>query len=317
VAWALGAPYTSQADMEANAPVASTCRVWEAGGYFRLPGALADVTCDCVSKGRSMSSMPGNLILDLLTLTKAKVPALSTLTWDTASINALNAAFQAECGVYLQDGDLISDALDRICSACGAYWYFSPLGVFTVGQFVDPVNLTPADPALATDVNVLSLSRQKTQDTQGGIPAHTVTLLRSKNYTVQQSPVPSIDSVKKSWLAQEFRKSSIYNASVKNAHPLSQELVIETCLTQDVPAELTRRAALYNVPRDLWELEVDARIFPDTGYLLPGKCFALTLSDYIQGTGNTYRYNTMLKKTIVIGYTINRLTKRINLTLWG
>ena len=315
--WSAGLPYASQLDMETSAPLPGQYRVWEAGGYFRINSATSDVTCDAVSKGRAMTAMPGNLIVDLLTLAAANVPALSGLTWDASSITALNGSFKAECGVYLQDGDLISDALDKICSACGAYWYFSPLGVLTVGQFKDPMGLTPAAPTLATDVNVYTITRQKTQDTVGGIPAHTITLLRSKNYTVMTSPVSSLAADRKAWLAEEFRKSSLYNAGVKTSHPLSQELVIETCLTQDNPAEVTRRAALYNVPRDLWDAEVPSDIFPSTASVFPGLCLRLDLTDYLDGVGVVHRYNTILKNTVVVGFTINRITKRINLTLWG
>lgn len=301
--------YTSQADMEANAPSPGKYRVWEQGGYFRLGSPAAGViTCDAASYGRSVTARPGNLIADLLTL--------SGHSFNATSINALNAAFRGECGVFCSSGETVSATMDKICSACGAYWYPDQYGIIQIGQFADPDTLT-ADYTLSTRGTAIHAAEvQKSQDTTGGIPAYCVTLKRSKNWTTQTDVFAAVTDARKEWLAEEWRTTQIIDADVLTAHPKSEEMEIETSLTQANVAEATRRAGLYSVPRNLVELTLSLDAFGSTANIRPGLCISLSLED-ITVPGITHRYGFIDKKMLLIGYTINRVTERISATLWG
>lgn len=301
--------YSSQADMEANAPAPGKYRVWEEGGYFRLGSSAAGtITCDAASYGRSVTARPGNLIADLLTI--------SSHSYDAASVAALTSAFRGECGVFCPSGETVSATMDKICSACGAYWYPNQYGIIHVGQLVDPATLT-ADYSISTRGTAIHAAEvQKAQDTAGGIPAYCVTLKRSKNWTVQTDVFAAVSDARKEWLAEEYRLTQVSNATVLNAHPKSEEMQIETCLTQGNAAEATRRAGLYSVPRNLVELTLSMDAFGSTANIRPGLCISLSLED-IAVPGTTHRYAFVDKKMLLIGYTINRVTERISATLWG
>jgi len=301
--------YVDQADMEANAPSPGKYKVWEQGGYFRLGSSPAGViTCDAASYGRSVTAKPGNLISDLLTLVGAD--------YNAASINALNAGFRAECGVFLGNGEPVSAALDLICSACGAYWYFDANGTLFVGQFVDPVNAV-SDYTINTGSTIVSKATIKsTQDTQGGIPAHIVTLLRSKNETTQTEVFGRVTEARKVWLKEQWRKTQIVNPEVKTNHPLSEELKIETSLTQENTEEATRRAALYSVQRDLIDIDVPIDTFGHTSNIRPGMIVTLVLEDTTTQV-LLHRFGYVSKKMAVVGYIENRISEKLTLSLWG
>lgn len=303
-----GGTYSSQADMEANAPSPGTYRVWEQGGYFRMGSSAAGmVTCDAASYGRSVTAKVGNLIADLLTL--------QGVSYDAASILALNSTFTSEVGIFA-NGDTVSAVLDQLCSACGAYWYFSSLGTLVVGQLVDPATLA-ADYSLSTQgTAIFSAEVQKSQDTNGGIPAHIVTLLRSKNYTVQASVAGVVPEDRKAWLKEQWRKTQVIDSAVKTAHPLSEEMQIETTLTQDNLTEATRRAGLYSVQRDIAILELSLDAFGSTANLRPGLCVSLDLVDASLPT-TIHRFGYLNKKMLLVGFTVNRVSARINATFWG
>lgn len=304
--------YTSQADMEANAPAPGKYRVWEQGGYIRLGSTPAGaVTCDAASYGRSVTAKVGNLMADLLTL--AGVP------YDSSSISQLNTDFVAETGIFTKGGS-ITDCLDLLAASAGSYWYFSSTGVFKVGRLLNPSGLS-ADYTLSTvGTAIHSASVAKSEDTPGGIPSYAVTLLRSKNNTVMTDVAGRVSAERKAWLASEWRKTQVVDTAVQTAHPLSQELEIATALTQDNATEATRRAGLYSVQRDLLELELSYDAFGSIANVRPGLCVAVDLEDATQGS-TLHRFNYINKKMILIGYTINRTAKeqagRITATFWG
>lgn len=304
--------YASQADMEANAPSPGKYRVWELGGYFRLGSSRAGtVTCDAVSYGRSVTAKPGNLITDLLTL--------NGTGYDSASIAQLNADFTSESGVFTREGK-ISDVLDLLASSAGAFWYFTPQGVFKVGRLVDPAGLA-ADYTISTRGTAIHRAKlANSEDTTGGVPAHIVTMLRSRNYTPMTDVAGIVSVERKAWLEEEWRKTQKVTPSVKTDHPLSEELIIQTALTQDNSAEVERRAGLYSVARDILELELSIDAFGSTSNLWPGLCVAVDLEDATQGS-LLHRFNYINKKMILIGFTIDRNADngngRITATFWG
>jgi hypothetical protein len=307
-----GGLYSDQTDMETNEPLSGTYKVWEEGGYFRTGMSVTDLTCDAVNFGRSVTARPANLIADLLTL--------AGFSYDTTSITNLNNSFRSEVGVYIPAGGAtIAFVIDAICSSCGAYWYFDAVGTFMVKQFVDPATLSPEYTLNTSTDGIETVSIEQTRDTAGGVPAHILTLLRSKNYTIQTDVAGIVTEESKTWSKETWRKTQVIDETVKTAHPSSEELIIETtltCITQDDTAEAERRAALYSVERDLIVLNVPLDIFGSTANLVPGLCIALELED-VKIDGTEYRYGYTSKNMAVIGFTINRVSERIDLTLWG
>jgi len=301
-----GGTYINQADMENVPPYPGQYKVWETGGYIRLGSSVSDLTCDVVSYGRSSTARPGNLIRDLLTI--------CSIPFNTSSMDTLINSFSEECGVYIC-GDTIASVMDKLCSACGGYWFPDQYGVIQVGRVLDPTTLSAAF-ALSTSINVYSVKPTKNKDTASGVPAHTFTLLRSRNPTVQTDLAGIVAASRKTWLAEEWRKTQVVNASIKSAHPLSEELTIETCLSNAATAECTRRADLYMADRYTFELTTDLDVFGSAANIVPGMCIVVDLEDIINQV-TTHRYNIVDKKMMLIGYTQDRTSNRATLKLWG
>lgn len=306
------AVYATESALLSVAPEPGTYGVWEAGGYIRLGSpAVGTVTCNVASRGRAVTARPATLIKDLLLLTNT--------AYDEASLTALQAAFRSEAGVYSAGAAAltITQALDSLCSACGAYWYFDAFGKVVVKQLVAPEELSPSY-VLSTAKKVYSVAIAKTQDTVGGIPAHLVTLLRSRNYTVmtRSDVVDGLSDARKNWLKEEWRKTQVSIESVLTAYPTAKELIIETTLVKDDPVEAQRRSALYSVPRELITIEVDIDCFGSTSKLYPGLCIQLEL-EHVTAPGVLHRYGVINKKMVVVGFIINRVTDRSSITLWG
>lgn len=298
-----GGTYTDQIDMETNAPLPGHYMVWELGGYFRLGSTPAgNITFDGASYGRSVTAKTSNLIRDALSIN-----GLSGMVEDV-SFESLAQAAPFESGIYITNNENLSDVIDRLCSAAGAFWYFDVNRKVVLGQFVDPSTMLP-DFSLSTNSIIEKFKREKIKDTPGGMPVHTLRFYHSQNYTIQTDPAESVSQSRRAWLKEKWLTETVTDESIKISHPLSGELDIETSLASPDLQEAIRRFNLYSVDRDLVTLDgILLETFGSVRTLHPGLCFQLDLNG---------RFGYSPKNMILIGFTVNHVSETVSLSLWG
>lgn len=196
---AAGSTYTSQADMEANAPAAGEYRAWLSGGMFRLGSSpVGQITCDAV-EGATAADRTAAQVAKRIALRKLASGAL--VTQDFTDLDALNAA---EVGIYINGNTTYRAALDDVLGSIGGWWSFDTGGKLNVGRLDAPAG-TPA--MSLTGAEALSLDRVATNDAGRGVPAYQVNLDYQKNYTVQPAgslagSVPNISAA--AWIPSTF-----------------------------------------------------------------------------------------------------------------
>lgn len=297
-----GADYTSQADMEANAPAAGYYRVWPAGGCIRLgsvPSGL--LTCDA-SAGAAAANRTAAQVLQAIALSVG----LSAGSISSADVAALDVAAGAELGVWLRDQTALQ-AMDDVAGSVGAYYGFDRLGVLRMARLEAPSG-TPA--ATLTQSDVIRIERQASNDAGRGVPIWRYTLGYQHFYTTQDSDLAgSVTAARRAALCLAERTVEAADVTVKTAHLLSPVMTGSTYLVDATAAatEAARRLGLYKATRSMYA--VRARL--DSSALSQvelGAVVRLQLNRFGMSTGQDFR---------VIGFTADYRLSVLELTLWG
>jgi hypothetical protein len=307
VALTLEGTYTDQADMEANEPSPGCFKVWETGGYFRLGASPAGtVTFDGCSYGRSVNAKMSNLITDLLTLHDKQSMI------NSASFTAFADDVRYENGIYLSGTmPTISEVIDRFCDSCGAFWYFNSSGEMMLDQLEEPSSLSTDYELNSSTTPTENFSRQKSQDTPGGIPVHSLTLQYARNYSVATTFPGSVTDLRRAWLKEPWTFNKHEDGSILTAHPMAGEMAIETTFSGTaggITPETIRRFGLYSVMRDIVSAEVELELFGSLANLRPGLCFNVNFSG---------RFGFINKKMVLVAFTVNHVDEKVILSLWG
>lgn len=218
-----GAAYASQADMEANAPARGQYRVWSSpsGTYVRLgatPGGT--VTADLLPQATASATYPGALMRAVVT----GPGGLSAGEVDDAALTALDAVCPWPIGLWTGEGETVAQLLDRICAACGAWWSFTPAGIFTAGRLAygTPVmtlrRLSHDVIADASTFDIIRSEMQQISDEEAGAPVYAVTVGYAHAVTVQTSPAGSVTAARRAFLEAEWR----YTAQAADATTLAR-----------------------------------------------------------------------------------------------
>lgn len=303
----VGAVYTSQADMEANAPTAGQYRVWNdatAGCFVRLGGApTGTVTVDAVQGAAVANRTVAQLYSQIL-----QAAGISSSDINSADITALDAAAPYEAGVYAPyDQDITPlELLDTLCASVGAWYGCDASGSFRIGQIAVP---TGAAVGTITATDILKIERVSSRDPGVGIPAWKMKIGYQRIYSVQNDLTAAVADARKAYLAEEYRRVESSDASVKTANLTSPELEFLTVLTSasDAAAEADRRLAIYKVRRDMYQLtiRVDAAL---AAALDIGKVVSLQINRFGMGAGKNF---------LIIGIRTNMRGYQFDLTLWG
>lgn len=133
-----GSTYTSQSDMEANAPSAGQYRVWNsaAGTYIRLgTNSSGAVTADATQGANAAARTVGQLFNSILTYA-----GIASGNISAADITALDAAASYATGLATPwDRDMTTlEALDILCASVGAWYGADRDGVFRIGRIEIP-----------------------------------------------------------------------------------------------------------------------------------------------------------------------------------
>ncbi len=296
-----GATYSSQADMETNAPSAGQYRVWLAGGMFRLGGSPAgQITCDAIdgatSADRTAAQLAKQVLLDA---------GISSGDISSSDVSSLDSATSAEAGYWLNSAATGKQVLDAVLGSVGAWWGVDRLGKFRMARFEAPSG-TPV--ASLNEVEIIKIDRISGADV--AIPVWQVTLSYQPYATTTTSDLAgSVSDARRAELAEAVRKVTAADVSVKTLHPLAETLEVETNLADATAAqtEANRLLALYKVRRDT--LSVRVALDADLAAAIDlGAVVSVAVPRYGYGSGRLMRV-TSIRTDLRNGM--------LDLTLWG
>lgn len=279
---------------------AGTFHTCNALGLFRLNATPAGlVTADATEGATAADRTVAQLVKRIATL--AAVPAL-----DNADVTAMDAANNAEAGVWITDEMTFAEALDVLSSSVGAFYGFDNAGVFRCGILTDP----SGSPVAEIDESECIGGIERMVATDVSVPAWRVVVQYAKNYVVQTSDLAgSVTADRRASLASEYRSEAAEDASIKTQWKMASELTVGGALVSqsDAAAEAARLLALYKVRRDIFEATVPLDVVTGAGVRLLS-VVTLAANRFGLSGGKSFR---------VIGLRYELANSRIRLTLWG
>lgn len=301
-----GAAYTSQADMETNAPSAGQYRAWlnAAGSYIRVNTPSGVLTVDATQGATTGARTAAQLMSQVLQ--KGGILVADIVT---ADVTALDAAAAYVVGYWVgHDIEMPGiQVLDLLANSAGAWWGVDRTGKFRMGQVVDPAAVTSV--GIISAVDILEIDRVRATDEGSGVPAWQVKL----NYALYQEVLSDLGSAVattvKSDRAEKYRQVLANDATVKTKFPKAVEMSFDTCIAgqSDAQTEINRRLGLYKVVRDT--LTITARLDDATAAAIDlGKVITVQLPRFSYAAG---------KKFLITGIRTNLRNNLFYLTLWG
>lgn len=299
-----GVDYTSQADMETNAPAAGNFRVWPAGGYFRITtNPTGQITADVV-QGAAASNRTAAQILKSIAVDRGGVVVGDV---DSGDVTALDTDNSSEIGIYVDSESDIASVMDQVANSVGAWWGFDATGKLRMQRLEVPSG-SPA--TVLTTTEILDIERTGTNDADRAIPAYRVKVKYKKFYVVQESDLAgAVTDVRRNELKLNYRESVAEDLTIKDKHLLSPELEFETLLitAANAATEASRLLDIYKVRRDV----VTCRANLDTGL-----ANVLDLGDVVEVDIPRFGYSGG-KLFRVIGIQTDLRRNHLELTLWG
>jgi hypothetical protein len=273
-----GTPYTSQSDMETNAPAAGTFRVWQSGGCFRLGSAPTGVvTCDAESTnvGTSFTYYWWKLLYRLAIDAGVQTSEIQFGQNDalTQPDNWPGADYENELprvGVWVNDSrTTYREVMDELASAVGAWYGFVNWGGVTTtaalklaSEVFPPTLGSVGSVGQLDDSSITSLTAAVDPGPGRGVPVWQVELSYRRNYTVYTpSMAPSLPpevvtgdvlGLPKAWARQE-------DTAAKSKNTNARKVVRDTCMV-DVAAsvvyEARRQLELLRYTKQWFEVRV-------------------------------------------------------------
>lgn len=302
-----GAAYSSQSDMETNAPAGGQYRAWlsSGGSYIRLGSEPAGaVTVDATQGAATANRTAAQLMKQVLLK-----GGISSGDITAGDVTALDTAAAYECGYWVTDGTDTTgiQVMDALANSAGAWWGVDRLGKFRMGQLATPS--TGNSIGTITALDIIKIDRVRSSDQGGGVPAWQVTLNYARMFTVQSDLAASVPTPLKSDRAEQWRTVVSNDSSIKTQWPKAQELSFETYLisASDAATEAARRLALYKVRRDT--LQARCKLSDAlAGAIDLGKTITVQLNRFGMSAGKAY---------LVTGIRTDLRNNTFDLTLWG
>lgn len=324
-----GADYTSQADMEANAPVAGQYRVWPAGGCFRLGStAVGRVTCDVYNPqplafaNFDYPAASGTRLCEAhMLLKRLGSDSGGISSGGSRSVTCTSVTNIVEAGIYLTDETRYLEAMNQIATSMGVSWVMTATTI-ALRQLHERGYFGLFPTSTYEEYDTIALRRVQSGDPERGQPAWKVTLRWGRNYSpMQDSEIAGSARTGTTWtrLLTEWQEVIASDSSVKTQYPNAVELTIETSISNlaDAQLEVARWLNLYKVKRAMYELDIPVeeftRVNPSNSSYPPFLGDGATL---ISQRFNLYNggAGTILQ---VIGKSVNLATKQVTFTLWG
>jgi len=302
----LGAAYTSQADMEANAPTPGQARVWlpTSGGAFIRLGSSPDgpVTFD----GTAYNTAADRTVAQLLK--RIAVDAgISGANVSTGDVTALDTANSAEAGYFLNGTEVARQVMDAVAASIGAAYWVDAAGVLRMAQLQAPAG---SSVATLTRAEIQSISVEPIDDPGRGVPAWRVELDYRRYWTPQDRNVATAAGAARiADLAQPYRRVSQQDAAISAKWLNSPTLTMQTLLDDATvaQAECDRRLAQYKALRLF--LTVTAKVSDAVlAALVPNAVITITYFRFGLSAGRQFR---------VLGVKARLLDNVVVLGCWG
>jgi len=307
VALTAGAAYSSQADMETNAPSSGQYRVWisAAGSYIRLGSTPVGIlTVDATHGAAAGNRTAAQLMSQVLHRAGIAPNDISA-----ADIAALDADAPYQVGYWLgHSGEMTGiEMMDKLSNSAGAWWGADRNGTFRMAQVKSPDSGSSIGTLTTTDI--VKVDRVRSTDQGSGVPAYRVKL----NYLQYQEVIndlgASVPATVKSERAERFRQVVASDSAVMTQWPKAVEIEFDTyiALKADADTEVARRFLLYKVVRDTLPVQVHMDS-PLAALIDLGKVITVQLPRFNYSAG---------KKFLITGIRTNQQNNLFDLTLWG
>lgn len=298
-----GAAYSSQSDMETNAPSAGQYRVWLAGGMIRL-GSSPAFTITVDASGHSAANSTAAQLIKALALARGFDP----VDISSADITALDTANSAVLGRWINDSSTTRQIIDILAGSVGTHVGPDRLGVLRMSRLELP---TGSPVAVLAQWNEESLDSM----TDGGdVPVTTVRLKYARYYSVQSGNqiAGSVSEADRADYAQEWRTAEATSTPSPNPHKRTNTIERETAFAYeaDAQAEAARLITLYGTPR---RSHVMKGVQLDADTLL-----SLDINAVVELRWNRYGFSReagALRRVIAITKDIT--AGKADLTVWG
>lgn len=296
------ANYTSQADMEANAPTAGKVRVWPAGGMFRWGGAAptyvltADVIADTTANSKA-----GTLI-------KRLVEARG-LTVEAADVAALDAANGAVLGVFINDDRDTLAIMEEVARTVGAAFWANRLGVIRMARIALPTGTQPK--ATLADWSALRVTSVPTTE---NVPTTSWELRYARYHRPLQGTevATSVSDADRADLGQAWRVATDDVTLIPNPHKRTEVGKRDTAFVAkaDADAEATRLVGITSEPLFAHLIE-GSQLDDDV-------LFDLDLDDEISLLWDRYGFDeeTEIARRVT-GLVVDYQFGKCDLTVWG
>lgn len=230
--------YATLADLQNNAlaPAASKYKTYSAsdGTYIRLGSIPAGtVTVDAETSEKRCGELLKIAAID------CGILAGDISSADIAALNAVGY----QCGVWATEDISGNDLLNQIASAMGVYFRVDRLGVVRFSRL--------SEPSLTASYTVpfykgMIISQVSTSDTSEGVPAWSVVVNHSRNYTNQSDLAGTAGQVRSAFAKEDYRKESATDSARKTLFADSPEVEITTSLVSanNAASESTRYLSL-------------------------------------------------------------------------
>lgn len=316
-----GSDYTSQSDMESNAPTAGQYRVWPAGGMFRTNASHSLLTADVFNPHQAGGT---DDIDDVLS-------AMFSLSPGGLTVYGPFLDATPGCGIYVQDERTALAAIREVAASCQVFFTTgrTPADGFGVNasdvwgsQLTDPASLAYTALLPIVDLsdeldNISSLRSIVPNEGTRGLPVWRVNLRYAKNYRVMSAT--DLAGVALSELAvwsQEYLTVTASDSAVKTQWPNAPELNVTTLLTDatEAQAEADRLLALFKVQRQMFTLTIPGAEAPTLTTSAPRELWQIGAR--VRITYPRYGLNSG-KLFMVVGLQENSDDDTYDVTVWG
>ncbi|MBN9529674.1 MAG: hypothetical protein J0H82_25940 [Alphaproteobacteria bacterium] len=283
-----GTARASLAALQSNTPTAGTFDWYLGSGgdgaYIRLGTTPSgEVTVDA-TEGATAADRTAAQVWKRILLGPG---GLSSGDIDAAAVAALDAANDAEIGIWVGEETTVGDVLDKVAASVGAFWGITRAGLFTISRFELPTG-TPVTTFTDSDFGA-DIDRVAGNDVGAGKGVWQVVLNYRVNHTVQTSDLAgSVTAARRQVLAQAGASVTASDATVKTQYPLADQVEVDTLLVDETRAatEAARILALRKVARDYVDLTVSAG---RAGTIEIGAVVAVRLARYGWDGGKLFR----------------------------
>jgi len=299
-----GADYASLTEMYNTAPAAGEFRVLKSAGLIRLGASPAGQVTATIWQSNSATQCTAAQVIYQLVI-GAGIAVADTVSADFATLDSQNAG---GVGLFVNDAQSVTDAINKVATSAGAYWGFDNLNRFRVARLDLPSGVPVASIA---QVEILEIQRQNLRINSNAAPIYKVTLTHDVNWTPQQdsSLAGIVPTERRTWLAEATRQVIAQDSAVKTAHPSAQEITYDTLLAgaQYAQPEANRRLALLKNQTAVLTLTIKVDSSSIALYDL-GVVVSVQHKRFGLSAGKLFR---------VIGLQTDYQQNQLQLTLWG